>query len=140
MIMTDHMQSEYLPIDTEPAINRLYSYTSRAEILLFDGNHDGVLATVRKTAQALVRDEYRVGILCTDEEADLFSDCGARVIAVGSRMDIPQVCRVIYRALRALDDQNMDKILMYGLRTDGVGIVLWDWMLQVASGRVQQDS
>lgn len=136
MMMTNQANIP-LKSDLSTTPGRLRPYICQAEVILFDGNRDAALAAMHAQARQFVQDEWRVGILSTDEEANLFNDVGARVISMGSRSNIRQVSRVIYRALQALDHQHVDKVLVRSLHKDGDGQVLWDWLVHVAKGRVR---
>jgi L-threonylcarbamoyladenylate synthase len=113
-------------------------YSPRAEVLLYDGDVTAVLARMHAVAVEQVAANKRVGILTTDEEAATFTDTGARIISMGSRSDIDQIAHVLFGAMRALDAQQVDKILVRIYTRDGMGVAVGDRLLRAAAGRLEQ--
>ena len=113
-------------------------YSPRADVLLYDGNAAAVLARMHAVALEHVAANKRVGILTTDEEAATFTDTGARIISMGSRNNIHQIAHVLFGAMRALDAQQVDKILVRVYTREGLGTAVWDRLLRAAEGRLEQ--
>lgn len=113
-------------------------YAPRARLMLFDGPPDVVLVAMVDTAQRFVANAKRVGVLALEEEAELFTDLGVRIISLGSRNDHAQIGRVLFGALRALDAQGVDYILVHGIGREGLGETIWDRLLRAAEGKVIQ--
>jgi L-threonylcarbamoyladenylate synthase len=113
-------------------------YSPRAELMLFDGKADEVLRRMRALALEFSGANKRVGILTTDEEAATFTETGARIISMGSRSDMSQIAHVLFGAMRALDAQQVDKILVRAYSKDGLGAAVWDRLLRAAEGHIQQ--
>ncbi len=111
-------------------------YSPRAEVLLFDGERNAVLNHMRVTAIELERQHKRVGILTTNEEASFFVKTGARIISMGSRTDINQIAHVLFGAMRALDNQQVDQILVRSYGSDGIGAAIYDRLIRAAEGKV----
>jgi L-threonylcarbamoyladenylate synthase len=111
-------------------------YSPRAELLLYDGERNAVLNHMRETASALIAEHKRVGILTTNEEAAYFVNTGARIISMGTRSDLTQIAHVLFGAMRALDNQSVDKILVRAYDRDGIGEAIWDRLLRAAEGHV----
>lgn len=116
----------------------LKHYSPRAELLLFDGDRSNVLHAMRAAALDYRAENKRVGILTTNEEADHFTDTGARIISMGSRSDLDKIAQMLFGAMRALDKQNVDKILVAGTSKEGLGAAIWDRLLRAAEGKVRQ--
>jgi len=113
-------------------------YSPRAELMLFDGDREAVLARMHELTAAYVAANKRVGILTTDEEAPYFTETGARIISMGSRGDIQQIAYVLFGAMRALDAQKVDRILVRTYSREGIGAAVYDRLLRAAEGRVQR--
>ncbi len=113
-------------------------YSPRAEILLYDGERNAVLNRMREQATALIEEEKRVGILTTNEEAAYFVHTGARIISLGSRSDLEQIAHVLFGAMRALDNQQVDQILVRAYSKEGIGEAIWDRLLRAAEGQVER--
>ncbi|MEO1444207.1 MAG: Sua5 family C-terminal domain-containing protein, partial [Chloroflexota bacterium] len=80
----------------------------------------------------------RVGILTTTEEATFFTETGARIISLGNRDNLEEMAHVLFGAMRALDKQNCDKILVRAYSKDGIGEAIWDRLLRAAEGKIIQ--
>lgn len=111
-------------------------YSPRADILLYDGERNAVLNQMREQATTLIANEKRVGILTTSEEASYFVHTGARIISMGSRQDLEQIAHVLFGAMRALDNQQVDQILVRAYSKEGIGEAIWDRLLRAAEGQV----
>jgi hypothetical protein len=57
---------------------------------------------------------------------------------MGSRTDLHQIAHVLFGGMRALDAQNVDKILVRVYSTEGIGAAIYDRLLRAAEGRVLQ--
>jgi L-threonylcarbamoyladenylate synthase len=104
--------------------------------MLFDGPLDIVLVAMVDTAQRLVANSKKVGILVLEEEAARFTDLGVRIISLGKRDDMAAIGRVLFGAMRALDAQGVDTILVHTMGRDGLGEAIWDRLVRAAEGRV----
>lgn len=130
--------SQYLTSDEASSSPGLLikHYSPRARVMLFDGAPEVVRVAMSDTAQRLIANQKKVGILALDEEAEQFTRLGARIISVGSLKDLNVIARRLFGALRALDAQQVDVILVHGFGTEGLGTALWDRLLRAAEGRV----
>lgn len=111
-------------------------YAPRARLMLFDGPLDVVLVAMADSAQRLVANAKRVGILTIEEEAPHFTNLGVRVISLGKRDDYAQIGHVLFGAIRALDAQGVDCILVRALGREGLGEAIWDRLLRAAEGKI----
>ncbi len=111
-------------------------YSPRADVLLYDGERNAVLNAMREQAKTLVSEHKRVGILTTNEEASYFVNTGARIISMGSRREPEQIAHVLFGAMRALDNQQVDKIFVRSYGKQGLSAAIWDRLLRAADGRV----
>jgi L-threonylcarbamoyladenylate synthase len=111
-------------------------YSPRAHLMLFDGPLDVVLVAMTDTAHRLVANGKQVGVLAVEEEASEFTDLGVRIISLGKRHDLSQIGRVLFGAMRALDAQGVDSILVRSFGQEGLGAAIWDRLIRAADGRV----
>lgn len=132
------MQAKYLSDKTAASSpgQMLKHYAPRARLTLFDGPHDAVYVAMCDTAQRLASNQKRVGILVSDDEAEKFTHLGARVISLGASTDLPAIGRRLFGAMRALDAQQVDAILVHSFAREGLGEAIWDRLLRAAEGRV----
>jgi L-threonylcarbamoyladenylate synthase len=111
-------------------------YSPRAEVRLFVGELPAVIAAMRATAQELVAVGERVGILARDDECGAFEALPVTVIPLGT--NFAEIARRLFTAMRALDEQGVDMILVRGIEQTGLGAAIWDRLLRAAEGRVIQ--
>lgn len=113
----------------------LKHYSPRAQVLLFVGPLERVLAAMRARAEqeAALR---RVGVLAPDEELGLFAGLPVELAALGPRADLAAVAAHLFAGLRALDQRGVDLILVRGMGQQGLGLAIWDRLLRATEGRV----
>jgi len=111
-------------------------YSPRARVMLFDGPLNVVHVAISDSAHRLIANQKRVGILATDDEAEQYTQLGARIIALGPANDLSAIARRLFSAMRALDAQGVDVILVRGFGREGLGAAIWDRLLRAAEGRV----
>jgi L-threonylcarbamoyladenylate synthase len=114
----------------------LKHYSPRATVMLFDGAHAVMMVAMCDTAHRLIANGKKVGILTAEEDAPQFTELGARIISLGKGDDLPQVGRVLFGAMRALDAQGVDVILVRNFGQEGLGAAIWDRLVRAAEGRV----
>jgi L-threonylcarbamoyladenylate synthase len=134
-----HLSSQSQPVLDVPVASPgmlMKHYSPRAQVMLFDGSPETVIVAIADTAQRLVANGKRVGILATEEDAPHFIDVGARIISLGSQNDLKQIGRLLFGGMRALDGQKVDVILVHGFGREGLGETIWDRLLRAAEGRV----
>lgn len=111
-------------------------YAPRAELLLFTGSLEPVLVRMRETAERLVTEHKKVGILAPEEECAYFAGIPALVVSLGSRTDLGQIGRHLFAGMRELDQSGMDTILVRGFDQQGLGLAIWDRLFRATEGRV----
>jgi L-threonylcarbamoyladenylate synthase len=108
----------------------------RAELQLFDGPAERVLARMRQVAGHARGSGRSVGILAPNEEIAQFSGTGAQLAALGPRDDLAAIGQRIFSGMRQLDRRGVDLILVRALAREGIGLAIWDRLLRAAEGRV----
>lgn len=132
---TQYLSEDQAPDAASPGM-MLKHYSPRARVMLFDGAADIVRVAIKDTAQRLIANQKKVGILATDEEAGGYTHLGARILALGSENALDVIARRLFGAMRALDAQHVDVILVHGFGKEGLGAVIWDRLVRAAEGRV----
>lgn len=135
-----NMMTKHIPLDAAEASSSpgmlTKHYSPRASLILYEGDNNAVLTEMRQTAQELIEQHKRVGILTTNEEAPFFVETGARIISMGSRADLDQIAHVLFGAMRALDNQQVDKILVRTYSKEGIGEAIQDRLMRAAEGKI----
>ena len=107
----------------------LRHYSPTAKVILFAGDDDAaVYATMRAEAAA----HERVGLLAADADAAAFADLNLAVESLGAGAE--EAAPRLFAALRALDRQGVDCILMRAPEKTGLGLAVWDRLLRAAVG------
>ena len=78
--------------------------------------------------ESVVRDlakDKNVAIIVSKELAEKIS-VNARVILLGSRKDMYELCRNLFKSLRRLDELNVDLGIIEGFEEKGLGLTLMD--------------
>lgn len=131
---------QYLDQDSESSAASpgmmIKHYSPRARVMLFDGPLAVVRVAMADTAQRLIANQKRVGILSTDEDAALFTQVGARILSLGPADDLDAIARRLFSAMRALDAQGVDVILVRGFGREGIGAAIWDRLVRAAEGQI----
>jgi L-threonylcarbamoyladenylate synthase len=114
----------------------LRHYSPQAEVLLFSGQRDAVLAHMRAVAAERLAAGQRVGVLALDEDAGAFAGLAVSVQPLGAQADLAAVAQRLFAALRDLDAQGVDVMLARQFAPEGLGWALADRLLRAAEGRV----
>ena len=109
-------------------------YSPRAQLILFDGQPDAVIARMQAEARLRVENGQTVGILTRNQERGAFDTLPARVIALGA--DPETIGAALFAAIRDLDRSGVDAILVRGFEREGIGLAIWDRLVRAAEGRV----
>ncbi len=121
-------------------------YAPRAELTLYAGAADRVLARVAADARTLAAAGARVGILAPEDDllllapelAPLAASGRIEVRPYGSRTDQARAARELYAALRALDETGVSHILATEIGAGGLGLAVLDRLTRAADGRVRR--
>jgi len=110
-------------------------YAPRAALILVQGEDEVVL---RRAVVSLVHQHQaqgrRVGVLVADEDAP-FVEGEAQpnlLLALGPLGDLAQVARNLYAALRMMDAQGMDMIIVRDFGSQGLGLAIRDRLRRAA--------
>lgn len=110
-------------------------YAPRAELLLFVGEREAVLAQMYETGQRLATEHKQVGILAPAEELAGFADITAHCVSLGSRSDLAEIAAHLFAGMRELDRRGVDVILVRSFDQSGLGLAIWDRLVRAAEGK-----
>jgi L-threonylcarbamoyladenylate synthase len=113
----------------------LKHYSPRAEVRLFLGPRDAVLARMQTEISQLACRGGTVGALALSEDAASLR-AAAYLVDLGSAERLDEVSRSLFRALRSLDDRAVDVIFVRAPDRSGLGEAIWDRLYRAAGGRV----
>ncbi len=121
-------------------------YAPQAELTLYTGAPERVVAAVAAQTRTLVAQGARVGILAPEEDllslapelAALASAGRVEVRPYGSRHDHARAARDLFAQLRDIDSTNVTHILATSIGSDGLGLAVLDRLTRAAEGRVRK--
>jgi len=113
----------------------LKHYSPRAEVRLFSGPRDAVLARMHTEIARLVSQGKTVGALALSEDATSLN-AAAHLADLGSAERLDDVSRNLFDGLRSLDDRAVDVIFVRAPSRKGLGEAIWDRLYRAAEGRV----
>ncbi|MEM2234532.1 MAG: L-threonylcarbamoyladenylate synthase [Desulfurococcaceae archaeon] len=112
-------------------------YAPRAEMVLVESrSYDSltkIVNVVRDIALKSMRKGVSVGILCSDETYNYYTDLGAVVRSLGSRSNLFQVAKNLFKSMRELDEAGVSFIIAEGFEERGLGLTIMN-RLRKASG------
>lgn len=97
-------------------------YAPHARLLLFKGHPEEMRQRMQEYYTLMKKEKYRVGILCTRENAKLFPE--AEVEVLSRQGEAEEAAASLYRALRDLDSRGVDIILAESFPETGIGLAL----------------
>lgn len=95
-------------------------YAPRGELTIVRGERKRVARYINEKLAAAKAAGKRTGVLCTDETKELYR--ADAVKSAGSRTDMDQIARDLFKILREFDDENIE--VMYSESFDGPGICM----------------
>lgn len=113
----------------------LKHYSPRAEVRLFLGPRDVVLARMQTDISRLVGQGKAVGVLALSEDAAML-DAAGHLVDLGSADRLDEVSRRLFGGLRSLDDLATEVILVRAPDRKGLGEAIWDRLYRAAEGCV----
>ena len=87
-------------------------YAPRARLMLYRGNDGAVATAMRQAAAHALAQGQRVGALATHEDAQALHGLTVATAELGRAADVPRIAARLYAALRELDAQHVDLILV----------------------------
>ncbi|MCG2767778.1 MAG: L-threonylcarbamoyladenylate synthase [Chloroflexota bacterium] len=111
-------------------------YSPRAELILFRGAEQEMLAAMKERLDELLAAGKRVGLLVAYEDRDSFAGYPVIIEYLGPQDNLSHVAARLFAAIRALDGQGVDVILARGFGTIGLGLAIEDRLAKAAGGRV----
>ncbi|MCL7475049.1 MAG: L-threonylcarbamoyladenylate synthase [ANME-2 cluster archaeon] len=95
-------------------------YSPQTRLVLVKGNSQAVVDRIGELAREYREQDFRVGLLVTDETAEYVSS--DEVFLLGSRYDTSAIASNLFAGLRYLDQKDLDVIIADGwIGEDGVG-------------------
>jgi len=105
-------------------------YAPDAKVVVVEGELRDVVEKVAELTKFYKHRDSKVGVLCTDETAQCYD---ADVVkSLGSRSDLADVARNLFRLLREFDLERVDVIVAEGLQLQGLGLAVMNRLRKAA--------
>jgi L-threonylcarbamoyladenylate synthase len=112
----------------------LKHYSPNAEVLVFSGEHEGVIAAMRAKAQGLAGQQ--LGIMVLDSDVFAFEGIAAHYVLLGK--DKEAMAANLFAGMRDLDASEIKTILVAAPEQIGLGLAIYDRLMRAAEGKVIQ--
>lgn len=106
-------------------------YAPQAEVVVVEGEISKVVNKVKELVTFYLQKDTKVGVLATDETVDCYSVDVVK--SLGSRKDLAEIARNLFRLLREFDLEGVDVIIAEGVPLHGIGLAVMN-RLRKASG------
>lgn len=143
LVAADHATAEIAAPQLAPG-QLLRHYAPRAPMTVYDGADEAVVATIARAVRDGCGRGARMGVLAPEAvllgiaPAVAAAASAGRVVVetLGPSHAPDAAARVLYAALRRLDDAGVDAIVAAGPVRHAVGAAVWDRLRRAAEGRV----
>lgn len=112
-------------------------YAPKADVVVVEGEISAVVDKVKKLAETYAK-RGKVGILATDETTDNYDT--AVVKSLGSRSDLAEVARNLFRLLREFDDEGVSVVIAEGVSQGGLGLAVMNRLRKASGYRIVKAS
>ena len=126
---------QHSPAPRSPGMKYAH-YAPRGEMTLALGAADAVRAYIAREATAARALGLRTGVLTYDEHAAAYADAADVVQSCGRLAQPLEAAQRLYAALRAFDEQAVERIWAEGVEAEGIGLALMNRLAKAAGGRV----
>ncbi len=112
-------------------------YAPRKPLVLVESDDysrgSGYPEKVASVARSLAGDGGRAVVLASDENAELYRSYGLEALSLGPRSNLFEVARSLFKALREVDEMDVDLAVAEGFEERGLGLTIMN-RLRKASG------
>ncbi len=126
-----------LESDTTPSVSPgtlSKHYSPSAKVLLFSGEQNPTMQRLVNAARQLIANDISVGVMVSDENACYFDGVNVRLQTLGSHQDLEQISQNLFAGMRALDENEVDVILVMDFGQEGLGLAINDRLFRASEG------
>jgi L-threonylcarbamoyladenylate synthase len=124
-----------LPVDKarSPGIKHRH-YAPKAEMIVVEGELSAVIEKMKELIEDYKRKGLKVGVLATHEtiahyDADV-------VKSIGSRSNLAEIARKLFKTLREFDLEEVDMIIAEGIPAEGLGLAVMNRLRKASSYKI----
>ena len=128
-----------LPINRarSPGIRHRH-YAPKAEMVVVEGELSAVTEKIKELAEGYRRKGLKIGVLATHETVAHY--CADVVKSLGSRSNLAETARNLFKALREFDLEGVDIIIAEGVPTEGLGLAVMNRLRKASSYKIVKAS
>lgn len=113
----------------------LKHYSPTADVTLFRGqDRNKVFNAMRRTIDETLANNRSVGVMVLDADGVQFDDFDVVIASLGASVE--ESAMRLFSALRDLDNQGVDLILVRAPEQTGLGLAVWDRLVRASVGHV----
>ncbi len=113
---------------------RYRHYAPKASLAIVEGDTVRVTEEIIRRGREELSHGKKVGVICVRENGKLYH--GFDVKCIGDREDEKEIASNLYRILRQMDDDNVDRIYSEAFNTPGLGAAIMNRLLKAAGHEV----
>jgi len=106
-------------------------YAPKADVIIVEGEVSSIVSKVKELVTFYLQKGAKVGILATDETVECYAM--GFVKSLGSRKNLAEIARNLFKLLREFDFEGVDVIIAEGVPMHGLGLAVMN-RLRKASG------
>ncbi|MEM1661997.1 MAG: L-threonylcarbamoyladenylate synthase [Desulfurococcaceae archaeon] len=115
-------------------------YAPEAELVVVESGDYSDLNKLINMVKKLISDarsKYRsVAVICSSETCSSYLDTNIKIIEIGSRKDIFQIAKNIFKTLRRLDEEKIEFAIVEGFEEKGLGLAVMNRLRKASGGRI----
>ena len=128
------IMSENIHVRPKAPGMRYKHYAPKADLAIVEGQPEAVFSKIRELTEKRLSEGFRVGIICTEESRDRYTEGDIRCI--GSRADDRTIAHHLYEILRDFDADGVDYIYTESFETPRMGQAIMNRLIKAAGHEV----
>jgi L-threonylcarbamoyladenylate synthase len=113
-------------------------YAPKAKLIVVEGELSATVKKVMELVNLYRKRRVKVGVLATDETANLYEADIVKSLGSRSRLDV--IAKNLFRLLREFDAQGVDVIIAEGVPTEGLGLAVMNRLRKASSYNIVKAS
>ena len=109
-------------------------YAPKANMIIVEGKLPQIICKIKELVQYYNERGARVGILGTNETIYQYKDNFVK--SLGSRKDLTNVAKNLFRLLREFDKENINVIIAEGVSKKGIGLAIMNRLRKAAGYKI----
>ena len=109
-------------------------YAPHGDLLLVEGEMEAVISKINELVKSHLEENYRVGVICTDETKDRYNL--GEIRSVGQRANEETIAHNLFAVLREFDDLKVDYIYSESFSKDHLGQAIMNRLTKAAGYHV----